>query len=160
MNIELALTLLSFFLIAIIICDYFLIGNLKKQRQSAWDSYRELSNKYKELEIKRDGLLDQIRDLQWQIDNPPKYKKGDKVGDLIIVSYTFHKPTFTEIIIRGGAKLLAAFFFGDSKELNATRRECKDQLSSHYIYELTHTTSGNKETKTESELIELSNPKQ
>lgn len=107
---------------------------------------KKLSNS----EIKRNALLKEIELLKWQIANPPKYKKGDKIGELIINSYEVYNPEWIDFVLRT-AKSFFRSMFGIEKETS------KDpSLTRQYIYHLTHTVSGEKVQKRELELIELS----
>lgn len=149
-----SLNLFAFFLLLIvIILEYINIHRLKKRNNSLRESHIEICNKLGASENKQRKLLDQIRQLEWQLANPPKFKKGDKIGDLIITSYAYHTPSIGEVIGQAVATLFFGVILGRTEEdRNALTKDFKSKTSAHYLYEVTHTITGHKETKTESEL--------
>lgn len=101
--------------------------------------------------------LEKIKELEWQINHPTKFKKGDKIGDLVVTSYTYHKPGLGELFAKGAATLFLGLFLGRTKEgRDALSKDFEYRSSPHYVYEITHTITGNKETKTEAELEAIS----
>lgn len=140
-------------LITAIILQYISIHRLKKRNNALRKSHIEVCLKLDSSEKKRVKLLDQIRQLEWQLAHPPKFKKGDRIGDFIITSYAYHSPTFSEIIAQGATTLFLGLLFGRTESgRDALTKNFESKIAAHYRYEITHTINGNKETKTESEL--------
>lgn len=73
-------------------------SKLKKQIEELEDGLSKLNDKLnsrtKEIEKTYDltkELKDKIEDLQWRLNNPPKYKRGDKLEKIWIVSSVIFK---------------------------------------------------------------------
>lgn len=156
MNAQSTFAIISILFLVIIICDQFILYKLKGKMNGLNKSIRNLESKLSDSEMKRNSLLKEIELLKWQIANPPKYKKGDKIGELIINSYEVYNPGLLDFIIKG-AKTFFGIMFGMEKEIPKNHDEI---FKRQYVYHLTHTISGEKVYKRELELIELSKPKE
>lgn len=131
----------------------------KKLKQRILELENKLSETEKKLAESQNKLtanLDEIRWLKWQLDNPPKYKKGDKFGDLIVVSNQLKRATLGNYISHGIGMLFAALLFHkDKKYIKSLEENYKKDTDTHYEYELTNIITGNKSRLKEFELTNI-----
>lgn len=116
---------------------------LKKDIRELEENNKLLIKRLDRADIKEAGYLDQIKWLRWQIQNPPKYKKGEKFGDLIITSYKLNEPTLWDFIAKGIMGFISICAGSVPEKMNLNR---------YYEYELTHTLDGGKKKMSEKEL--------
>ncbi len=90
--------------------------------------------------------------LQWQIDNPPKYNVGDKIGELTVTKRIFIKPDLFAMI----KDLTIAFCFvwglRQGYKIEEARKHAAANIKCQWQYELFNATTGKIETKKELEL--------
>lgn len=98
----------------------------------------------------------EIVDLKWLIANPAKYKKGDKFGDLIVMSCEFYKPGLGHFITSALSTLACALLFHkDKKYIDSIDEEFKKKTEAQYMYHLANTVSGEKFYMREIDLTNL-----
>lgn len=92
---------------------------------------------------------EEIKHLKWQLDNPPKFKKGDKFGDLVVTDRKIKIPS------PGSKHILANLWLWQIFK-KGTNREIVNKLYHKHImsweYELTNTATGDKSTMNQFEL--------
>lgn len=99
----------------------------------------ELSKKQQELIKERESnikLRYQIKDLEWQIENPAKFKKGQIIGPYEITAAEVKEQSFTNWICQAGLSIL----IGGMKDV-------KPRIEKHYEYTLKNVVNRNEEAK-------------
>lgn len=125
------------------------------QKQTIKDLQKQLDLSEKTV-IARDK---KIKDLNWQIDNPPKFRKGNTFGELIIMSYEYYKPGLGHSIVSALSTLATALLFHkDKKYIDSLGEEFKKKTDPQYIYHCAHTETGEKVTRSELELTTYITP--
>ncbi len=121
------------------------------------DSKKQIDNFEKQISEQEKTITSQkkeIDELKFQINNPPKFKTGDKIGDLIVTKRNYNDGDFLSIFTDHSFAtdfMLTVIFGGrltsDSKKL-ASNKSVRG-----YVYELTNVKTGETLTKKESDLI-------
>ena len=57
-----------------------------------------LKNQLKEKDTQINLLKKEVENLKFEIDNPPKFKVGDRIGDLIIIERKFKVPELIDVL--------------------------------------------------------------
>ena len=120
---------------------------------------RKLKNRILELEkqvsdakIKIKDQETEIKNCKWQLDNPPKYKTGDKIGDLIVVEKKFSKPELKDIL---GDAIVITWIMLQRMAKKDTKQLAEfvvKTVKCQWEYQLLNTTTGEKLLKKELEL--------
>lgn len=131
---------------AIVMAGAIMIPILLKENKELKQKISKLNTQLIEANSKIYSNLEEIRLLKWQITNPPKYKKGEKFGELIITSHELHKPTLSGFLTNAVIGFIS-FCAGYTSE----RKKYTD-LDMYWQYQLTHTISGAKHQMTELDL--------
>ena len=121
---------------------------------------QKLKNRIKELEMKvadtEAMLKNQLKEnqwLKWQLDNPPKYKIGEKIGELIVIGREFNKPELKKIFM--DATVVTLILIQIARNINTTdklKEYAAKTFNNQWEYELVNTTTGAKIKKKEFEL--------
>jgi len=91
--------------------------------------------------------------LKWQLDNPPKYKIGEKIGELIVIGREFNKPELKKIFM--DATVVTLILIQIARNINTTdklKEYAAKTFNNQWEYELVNTTTGAKIKKKEFEL--------
>lgn len=107
---------------------------------------KNLNDKILQAEVYRRKNMNEIKTLKWQLENPPKFKIGDKVGDIEVISSKFCEPTLNDYIAGAATFILTLTGY--------MHPGLSQRFSYHYEYEVL-LLSGIKGTKTEAELSQL-----
>ena len=115
------------------------ISELEKQLSDANKKIKEQDN--------------EIKFCKFQIDNPPKYKIGDKVGELIVIERKFSKPELIKMVT--DATVVTLIMMHIARNINTTEKlkeYVAKTFNTQWEYELINTTTGEKVKKKEFEL--------
>lgn len=115
---------------------------------------QKLNEKIFQAEGYRRKNMEEIEKLKWQINNPPKFKHGFKVGPLMVHSWQLHEPSMLEGIANFVSCALSAFY-GSHKSIHEKNRE---KMNRHYVYTILNTDTSEFEKMTESEFTKIATP--
>lgn len=147
-----------FFIICIVYI--FLHGQLKKANSILQTQLKQSNEKIRNYEFKMAGYREQINQLNWQIANPPKYKKGDKFGDLVIISHELYKPGLGDFLATGFSTLILSFIFHKDKQfMDSLKETFNKKTTTQYVYSLKNTITDKIITKRELELSSITSEK-
>lgn len=122
--------------------------NQKLKRKIA-ELERQLSDANKKIKAQED----EIKFCKFQINNPPMYKIGDKVGELIVIGRKFSKPELIKIVTDAKVMTLIMIHIVRGKNTTAGLKEyVAKTFNAQWEYELVNTTTGKKMEKKEFEL--------
>ncbi len=114
------------------------------------DLQKQISEQEKEIKSQKK----QIDELKFQIENPPKFKIGDKVGDLIVTKRNYNDGNFFSLFTDPvfASDVILSIIFG-CKLTNSSKEYASNKSIQGYVYDLTNVTTGETLTKKESELL-------
>lgn len=123
---------------------------------------KELKLRISELEKKvaetEKMLINQIKEnksLKWKLENPPKYKVGDKIGDLIITERGFMR--MDTIKMAFNPTVVNLIMLNIVKESCGAKKSLEEYIAQNFdstwIYELANTVTGEKIKRKEIELM-------
>lgn len=113
-----------------------------------------LKNQLKEKDTQINILKKQVENLKFEIENPPKFKVGDRIGNLIVVERKFKVPELIDVLrdqVFMHSFITSAFMRIPIPE--NMKNYNKTAFVKGYVYELVNVITGEKSTKKESELI-------
>jgi hypothetical protein len=121
---------------------------------------QKLKNKIAELEKQVSDANKKIKEqegeiklLQWKLNNPPKYKVGDKFGDLVVIGRDFNKPSLSNVIT--DATVVTLMMLHIASKMNTTdklKEYVAKTFNTQWEYELVNINTGKKIKKKELEL--------
>jgi seryl-tRNA synthetase len=113
-----------------------------------------LKNQLKEKDTQINLLKKQVENLKFEIENPPKFKVGDKIGNLIVVERKFKVPDISDVLRDHFMmySIVTSAFMRIPMPKN-TQEYSKKTFEKGYIYDCVNVITGEKSTKKEAELI-------
>lgn len=113
----------------------------------------ELEKQVSDANKKAKEYENEIKFLKWQLDNPPKYKIGDKIGELIVVERKINKPELIKMVT--DPTVVTLIMLHIKRKMNTTEK-LKEYVAKKFYtqweYELVNTNTGEKVKKKEFEL--------
>jgi len=112
-----------------------------------------LKTQLKEKDSQINILKKEVENLKFEIANPPKFKIGDRIGDLIIIERKFKVPELIDVLrdqVFMYSLITSAFMRIPIPE--NMKNYNKTAFVKGYVYELVNVITGEKQTKKESEL--------
>lgn len=145
-TVQIVIALMS---MAIVTSCAILIISLMRVNEKLKQHVKELEKKLSELQKKQYANLEEIKLLTWKLNNPPKYKKGDKFGDLTVKFCCVHKPSLSEFLANAliGFISICAGYKQENKK--------STDLDMYWEYHLSHEHHGDNIKMSESQLTNI-----